>query len=117
VAAATFRLDHRLGEYNAVQKVFYWGVFALIAIMLTSGLAIWKPVQFSWLTTLYGGFDFARIVHFVGMSLLAIFLLVHLALVALVPHTLIAMITGEAREHAAPVGGSNRLVPPKEDLP
>ena len=26
VAAALFRLEHTLGRYNAVQKVFYWGV-------------------------------------------------------------------------------------------
>ena len=44
-AAARFKLDHRLGEYNAVQRVAYWGVLAAVAMMLLSGIAIWKPVQ------------------------------------------------------------------------
>jgi thiosulfate reductase cytochrome b subunit len=63
-----------------------------------SGLAIWKPVQLSWLTALFGGFQGARIVHFLFMAAIAGFLLVHLALVALVPRTLQSMVTGHARE-------------------
>lgn len=44
VAAARFRLGHSLGSYNAVQKVFCWGVLGALLMMLLSGLAIWKPV-------------------------------------------------------------------------
>ena len=68
VAAARFRLDHRLGEYNAVQRVVYWGVLAAVAMMLLSGLAIWKPVQTYPLESLFGGFQGARIVHFLFMA-------------------------------------------------
>ncbi len=68
IAAARFRLEHRLGEYNAVQKVFYWGVLALVLLMLVSGIAIWKPVQTYPLELLFGGFQGARIVHFLGMA-------------------------------------------------
>jgi thiosulfate reductase cytochrome b subunit len=93
-AAARFRLEHRLGEYNAVQKVFYWGVLAAILVMVISGLAVWKPVQTYPLEVLFGGFQGARIVHFLGMAGIVGFLVVHLALVALVPSTLIAMIAG-----------------------
>jgi thiosulfate reductase cytochrome b subunit len=94
IAAALFRLEHTLGRYNAVQKVFYWGVIALIIVMIVSGIAIWKPVQTYPLEALLGGFQTARLVHFLAMSGIVAFLLVHLALVALVPSTLIAMITG-----------------------
>ena len=45
MAALRFRLEHRLGEYNAVQKLAYWAVLAAVAVMLLSGIAIWKPVQ------------------------------------------------------------------------
>jgi thiosulfate reductase cytochrome b subunit len=96
IAAARFRLEHRLGTYNAVQKVFYWGVLALVAIMIISGIAIWKPVQSYPLEVLFGGFQGARIVHFLGMAGIVGFLLVHVALVALVPSTLVAMILGKA---------------------
>jgi thiosulfate reductase cytochrome b subunit len=101
IAAATFRLAHRLGEYNAVQKLFYWGVLFAIAMMFLSGLAIYKPVQLGWLTWLFGGFPTARIVHFFFMSAIAAFIAVHLMLVALVPATLRAMILGRAT-HAHP---------------
>ena len=95
-AAARMRLEHRLGEYNAVQKAFYWGVVADLLLMLVSGLAIWKPVQTDPLVSLFGGFQGARIVHFLGMAAIFLFLLVHLTLVALVPQTFVAMVTGRA---------------------
>jgi thiosulfate reductase cytochrome b subunit len=105
IAAARFRLAHRLGEYNAVQKAFYWAVVAALVIMLMSGLAIWKPVQFAWLTAFFGGFQGARLVHFLGMSGLVLFLVVHVTLVILVPKTLVAMVLGRASEPLHELGG------------
>ncbi len=67
-AAARFRLEHHLGQYNAVQKVFYWGVLFAVLMMILSGLAIWKPVQLAPLTLLLGGYGFARVVHFFFMA-------------------------------------------------
>ena len=61
---------------------------AALVIMLMSGLAIWKPVQFAWLTAFFGGFQGARLAHFLGMSGLVLFLVVHVTLVILVPKTL-----------------------------
>lgn len=104
IAAATFKLSHALGEYNAVQRAFYWGVFFAVFMMFASGLAIWKPVQFAFLTALFGGFQGARIVHFLFMSAIVGFVVIHLALVALVPKTLVAMITGRAVEIVPPPG-------------
>jgi thiosulfate reductase cytochrome b subunit len=98
VAAATFKLPHTLGVYNAVQRVFYWGVLFAIFMMIVSGLAIWKPVQLGWLTMLFGGFQGARVVHFLFMAAIVGFMGVHLALVALVPSTLKSMVLGRARE-------------------
>jgi len=94
--AARGRLAHRLGEYNAVQKVFYWGVLLAIIVTIASGLSIWKPVQLQFLTALFGGYEFARVVHFFGMAAICAFLVVHVALTFLVPQTLKAMITGHA---------------------
>jgi thiosulfate reductase cytochrome b subunit len=96
-AALRFQLPHRLGVYNAVQKTLYLGVLAVGVIMVLSGLAIWKPGQFQELTALFGGFDTARLVHFLGMSAIVLFVVVHLALVIIVPRTLPSMITGRAR--------------------
>jgi thiosulfate reductase cytochrome b subunit len=98
IAAATFKLPHTLGVYNAVQRAFYWGVIIAVATMIISGLAIWKPVQLAWITALFGGFQGARIVHFLFMAAIAGFIGIHLALVALVPKTLQSMVLGRARE-------------------
>jgi thiosulfate reductase cytochrome b subunit len=87
-------LSHDLGHYNAVQKLFYCGVLAIVLLTILSGLAIWKPVQFSPLAWACGGFDNARVVHCLGMLGIVGFLIVHLALVILVPKTLVAMVLG-----------------------
>jgi len=99
-AAARFRLAHRVGQYNAVQRLAYVGVIVLGALAVASGLALWKPVQLDWLALLFGGYDIARRVHFVVMAAIVGFIVVHLALVALVPRTLPGMITGRARRPA-----------------
>ncbi len=98
IAALHFRLEHRLGEYNAVQKLAYWGVLALVGVMIVTGIAIWKPVQSYPLVTLFGGFQGARLVHFIAMAGIVLFLLVHVALTVLVPRTLLAMVVGRATE-------------------
>ena len=96
VAAVTFKLQHRLGEYNAVQRVAYWGALGAVAMMLLSGVVIWKPVQTYPLETLFGGFQGARIVHFIFMAAIVLFIVIHVALVILVPKTFVAMTLGRA---------------------
>lgn len=98
IAAATFRLPHRLGEYNAVQRAAYWGVLFAILMMFLTGLAIWKPVQLSWLTALFGGYPVARVLHFLFMAVICLFIVVHVALVILVPKTFAAMVFGRASQ-------------------
>lgn len=93
--AMHFRLSHDdLTTYNAVQKILYVGVICVGILTVISGLTIWKPVQFSEMLALFGNFQNARLVHFLCMSAIVLFVLVHVALALLVPHTLIAMITG-----------------------
>jgi thiosulfate reductase cytochrome b subunit len=99
-AAARGKLSHALGSYNAVQRVFYWGVLAATVVMILSGLAIWKPVQFQFLTALFWDYEVARVVHFLGMAAIVGFLVIHVALTILVPKTFVAMVVGEASEPA-----------------
>ena len=108
-AAARFRLEHRLGEYNAVQRVFYWGVMTAVLVMIVSGIAIWKPVQTYPLVSLFGGFQGARLVHFLAMTGIVLFLCVHLALVALVPSTLRAMVLGRSSARVRAVAAVREL--------
>ncbi len=66
--------------------------------MILSGIAIWKPVQSYPLELLFGGFQGARLVHFLVMAGIVFFLVVHVALTLLVPRTLLAMVVGRAAE-------------------
>lgn len=92
------RITHEdLTTYNAVQKALYIIVILAGVSQVVTGLAIWKPVQFSVLVTLLGGFQTVRVIHFIGMVVIVGFLLVHVLLSLLVPRTLWAMLTGGPR--------------------
>ncbi len=94
-AALTGRLGHAdLAVYNAVQKALYLGVLLAGALIVASGLAMWKPVQLQWLAALLGGYEGARLVHFFAMAAIVAFLFVHVAMALLVPRSLRAMILG-----------------------
>jgi thiosulfate reductase cytochrome b subunit len=89
------KLGHAdLSVYNAVQRIAYLTIVIDLLVLIASGLAIWKPVQFSPLTHLLGGYDNGRVVHFCAMAFLVAFLVVHVAMVLLVPRSLLAMIRG-----------------------
>jgi thiosulfate reductase cytochrome b subunit len=108
VAALTFRLKHAdLTHYNAVQKLLYVGVIGIIILQVVTGLAIWKPVQFSVLVALFGSFQGARLAHFLGMTAIVLFVLVHVSLALLVPKTVLAMLTGGPRIDAGASGGDS----------
>lgn len=93
-----FHISHEdLTTYNAVQKLLYVVVILAGISQVITGIAIWKPVQFGWLVALFGGFQGARLVHFLGMTVIVGFLAVHVALSILVPSTLWAMLTGGPR--------------------
>jgi thiosulfate reductase cytochrome b subunit len=93
--ALRFHLSHDdLTHYNAVQKILYLGIMTIGVLIVISGLALWKPVQFSELAALFGSFQTIRLVHFLCMSAIVGFILVHVTLALLVPQSLLAMIKG-----------------------
>ncbi len=93
--ALHFRLSHEdLTVYNAVQKILYLGVILVGILIVITGLCLWKPVQFSELSGLFGNFQTIRLIHFLCMSAIAAFVLVHVTLAMLVPQSLLAMLTG-----------------------
>ena len=95
LAALKGKLAHDdQSKYNAVQKAAYLFVWADLLLLVLSGLVLWKNVQFPILRELMGGYETARRVHFFSMAALVAFVMVHLAMVALMPRTLLAMIRG-----------------------
>jgi thiosulfate reductase cytochrome b subunit len=92
VAALRGRLEHHIGHYNAVQRVMYAGVIIAIILQVLTGVSIWKPVQLGWLAGLFGGYPIARGIHLATMFGIVAFVLIHVAMVAIVPSTLKSMI-------------------------
>ena len=93
--ALRFRLSHEnLTVYNAVQKILYLGVMLIGVLIVISGLCLWKPVQFSELSGLFYNFQTIRLIHFLCMSAIVGFVLVHVTLALLVPQSLVAMLFG-----------------------
>ncbi|MGH8014134.1 MAG: cytochrome b/b6 domain-containing protein [Candidatus Binataceae bacterium] len=83
--------------YNGLQRLAYNFAIIFGAVMVLSGLAIYKPVQLHFLTVIFGGYDGARVVHLAGLCLLVLFVAIHLVLVALHPREIAHMVTGGKR--------------------
>ena len=69
-------------KYNGAQRLAYTGVVAMGALSILTGLALYKPVQFAWLTALMGGYDRARLWHFLLTLGYVAFFVIHIAQVA-----------------------------------
>lgn len=70
------------GKFNAAQKLAYCGAIFMAIGSLLTGLAIYKPVTFGWLTQLLGGYKAARLEHFLLMIGFILFFIVHIIQVA-----------------------------------
>ncbi len=66
------------GKYNAAQRVTYTAVILMGGLIVLSGFAIYKPIQLSWLTSMLGGYEGARLVHFLTTMGFVAFFLLHL---------------------------------------
>jgi thiosulfate reductase cytochrome b subunit len=64
-------------KYNAAQRIAYSAIIVMGLGSLISGLAIYKPIQFSWLAWLCGGYEMARVIHFILTIGYCVFFLVH----------------------------------------
>jgi thiosulfate reductase cytochrome b subunit len=70
-------------KYNAAQRIAYTSIIIMGFGSLVTGLAIYKPAQFYWITWLCGGYHFARILHFALTMGYVLFFVVHVVQVIL----------------------------------
>ena len=70
-------------KYNGAQRIAYTSVIAMGLGSLVTGLAIYKPSQAHWVTTLLGGYEMARWLHFWLTMGFCAFFVVHVVQVAL----------------------------------
>jgi len=66
------------GRYNAAQRIAYTTVLVMAFIVVLSGFAIYKPTQLHPLPWLFGGYQGARLTHFVMTIGILLFFVVHL---------------------------------------
>lgn len=88
--------------YNSLQKHAYTTVIVLGILSVLTGVVVWKPVQFSWLAWLMGGFHWARIWHFAIMWAIIAFVIGHVIMVIL--HgwdNFVSMLTGWKNERGS----------------
>ena len=91
-------------KFNAAQRFAYTGVVAMGAGSLVTGLAIYKPVQFAWLTWFLGGYETARLEHFCLTLGYVLFFVVHISQVIRAGwNNFRAMVTGFELVEAFPV--------------
>jgi thiosulfate reductase cytochrome b subunit len=96
-------------RYNVLQKLAYIAViFVLLPLMVATGLTMSPGIDSGapWLLDLFGGRQSARTIHFIGMSLLVLFFLVHIAMVVL---------AGPVNEMRSIVTGRYRVDPPSKE--
>ena len=71
------------GKYNDAQRIAYTAVILMGAGSIITGLAIYKPLQLAWLTSLLGGYGWARWMHFWLTILFVSFFVVHIVQVVM----------------------------------
>lgn len=65
-------------KYNAAQRIAYSAIIVMGAGSVITGLAIFKPVQLGWLCWLCGGYEAARVEHFILTIGYCLFFLIHI---------------------------------------
>ncbi|QJD94477.1 thiosulfate reductase [Mucilaginibacter robiniae] len=82
-------------KYNAAQRIAYSAVIIMGVGSLLTGLAIYKPAQFSWLTFVLGGYKTARLIHFTLTVGYCLFFIIHIVQVIIAGwQNFISMIRG-----------------------
>lgn len=70
-------------KYNGAQKIAYSAIILMGLGSVLTGLAIYKPIQFNWITALCGGYGSARVIHFILTIGYCLFFLIHVVQVIL----------------------------------
>ena len=73
----------KYGKYNSLQKLAYTSTPFLAIGVTLSGLVLYLPVQLQPLTWIFGGYDFARWIHFFFMAAFVFFFLGHIFMVSI----------------------------------
>jgi thiosulfate reductase cytochrome b subunit len=70
-------------KYNGAQRIAYSAIIVMGFGSIITGLAIYKPVQLGWITWLCGGYEAARLEHFILTIGYVLFFIIHIFQVVL----------------------------------
>ncbi|MGI4820426.1 MAG: cytochrome b/b6 domain-containing protein [Janthinobacterium lividum] len=103
-------------KYNGAQRIAYTLVVLMGVGSLLTGLAIYKPVQFGWLTQALGGYEAARVQHFVLTIGYVLFFVVHVAQVVRAGwNNFRSMVAGfEVEDVPAAAGATGPAIPQRD---
>ena len=65
-------------HYNGAQQLTYTVVILMGIVIVLTGFALFKPVQLSFLVTMFGGYESARLIHFSTTMLFLGFFVIHI---------------------------------------
>lgn len=112
------KYTHEKAKFNGAQRLAYTSILIMGFGSLLTGLAIYKPIQLSWLTNALGGYGAARLEHFCLTLGFCAFFLVHLLQVIRAGwNNFRAMVSGFELEEVAdnPPEASEELTPIIDD--
>jgi thiosulfate reductase cytochrome b subunit len=61
----------------AWHRLVYTAIIPILVLAIFSGLAMYKPAQFAWLSGLFGNWQILRTVHFMTVPIVLVFTFVH----------------------------------------
>jgi len=61
----------------AWHRLVYTGIIPVLLLAILTGLAMYKPAQFYWLSGLFGSWQILRTVHFITIPIVILFTLAH----------------------------------------
>lgn len=64
----------------AWHRIVYTSIIPILLLAIASGLAMYQPVQFYWLSSLFGDWQTLRTAHFMTVPLVLLFTLLHSSL-------------------------------------
>jgi thiosulfate reductase cytochrome b subunit len=61
----------------ALHRLIYTTIIPVLLLSILSGLAMYKPAQFYWLSGLFGSWQTLRTIHFITVPIIILFTVVH----------------------------------------
>ena len=61
----------------ALHRLIYTIIIPVLLLAIISGLAMYKPAQFYWLSGLFGSWQTLRTIHFISVPVIILFTMVH----------------------------------------